>query len=124
MPREEWKQEMIRAVPDSLLRDIVNDSRRGPAAPSSLASSVQSEKPRAPSGGTTPIQPPPGIKYVDQLCDAADRRDRAVRVQQEMEAAWIEGLLERGNPHKAKIGYDPHQRFDDETPSFHRREVR
>jgi hypothetical protein len=108
-----------RAVSDQLIRQIVADSRRGPTAPSSLASSVQST-PRPASGGSVPIQPPPGIKYVDQLCDAADRRDRAVAIQQKIETEWIEQLLERKNPYKAKTGYDPQQRFDAETPSFHR----
>jgi hypothetical protein len=103
---EEWQEDMIRAVPNSLIRDIVNDSRRGPTPPSSLASSVQSEKPRAPSGGTAPLQPPPGLNYVDALCDEADRRARAVAIQQRMETEWIEGLLERRNPHRAQTGYE------------------
>ena len=98
-----------RAVSDKLLRDIVNDSRRGPTAPSSLASSVQSE-PRRPSGATAPIQPPPGIEHIDRLCDEADRRARAVAVQQKLALEWIEGLLERRNPHKAKTNYDPFSR--------------
>jgi hypothetical protein len=34
--------------------------------------------------------------------DAQDRRDRAIAHQQAAELAWVEGLLERRNPHKAK----------------------
>jgi hypothetical protein len=109
-----------RAVPNSLIRDIVADSRRGPTAPSSLASSVQSEKPRPPSGGVTPISQPPGIAHIDRLCDEADRRARAVAAQQQAETAWIEMLLERRNPHKAKTEYDHLKRYDDAVPSVHR----
>jgi hypothetical protein len=78
------------------------------------------DKPRAPSGGTTPIQPPPGLRWIDAQCDAQDKRDRAVAIQQKMEIEWTEHLLARRNPHKAKTGYDPQQRFDAETPGFHR----
>ena len=95
-----------RAVSTKLLRDIVNDSRRGPTAPSSLAGPSQSA-PRRASGGTTEEKPPPGIEHIDRMCDAQDRRDRAIAHQQAAELAWIEGLLERKNPHKAKTNYDP-----------------
>ena len=112
-----------RAVPNSLIRDIVADSRCGPTAPSSLASRPSSPQPPSPKGNgwqdAAPLKPI-DTRYIDALCDAQDRRDRAVAIQQKMETEWIEHLLDRRNPHKAKTGYDPLQRFDGETPSCYR----
>jgi hypothetical protein len=62
----------------------------------------------------------PDTRWVDAQIDAQDARDRAVRLQQKLELEWIEKLLDRRDPYKAKTGYDPLQRFDDETPSCHR----
>jgi hypothetical protein len=115
-----------RAVPDRLIRDLVNDFRRGPAAPSSMATRPGHSKPDEPDRPRTgwvdpaPLQSPPGIEHVDALCDAQDRRDRAVAVQQKRENDWIEAQLDRRNPHKAKTEYNVLGRFDNETPSFHR----
>src|SRR5215469_15410581 len=70
-----------RAVPDSLIRDIVGDSRRGPAAPSSLASHSQSSEPERPaSGGAVEVRPPAGIDYIDRMCAEQDRADRAAAI--------------------------------------------
>jgi hypothetical protein len=109
-----------RAVPDSLVRDIVADSRRGPTAPSSLASSVQSEKPRPLSGGSVPIQPPPGLNYVDQQVNAATRREYLIRAQQIAELQWIEDQLAKKTTYRAKTEYDHLKRYDDAVPSLHR----
>jgi hypothetical protein len=109
-PREEWEQEMVRAISNSLIRDIVADSRRGPAAPSSLASPAQSEKPRPPSGGTAEIKSPPGIDTIDRMCAEQDRAAKAAAVRQRIENEWIEGLLERRDPNRVKFEYDPYSR--------------
>jgi hypothetical protein len=73
------------------------------------------DEPRPPSGGTAPVESPPGLIYIDAQCEAAARRDRAVALQQKLETEWIGGLLERKNPHMAKTAYDPLQRYDDEV---------
>jgi hypothetical protein len=114
--------EAERAVPTSLIRDVVSDAYRGISQSASLIPPRQrsEEKPRAPSGGTVPISQPPGIEHIDRLCDEADRRARAIAAQQQAETAWIEMLLERRNPHMAKTTYDPLKRYDDEAPSSHR----
>src|SRR6516165_5538567 len=94
--RQEWEIEAERAAPTSLIRDIVSDAYRGILQSASMIPDrLRSEdKPRPASGGTGPVQPPPGLRWVDQQLDAADRRDRAVRVQQEMELAEIERRLD------------------------------
>jgi hypothetical protein len=74
---------MLRATPDSLLRDLAADARRS-RAPSSIIPAKPEAQAR-PSVGVNgwiaerPIQPPPGIAIVDQLMDAQDARDRRQR---------------------------------------------
>jgi hypothetical protein len=95
-PREEWREDMIRAVPDSLLRDIVNDIRRGPAVRSSLASRPQSSEPARPvGGGTVPIQPPPGIDIIDRMCASQAAIERTAAIKQRIESEWIEHLISK-----------------------------
>ena len=78
------QQAMLNAVPDRLMADIVNDQRRGVSPPSSLAT-TPGDPPRPARPGTgwadpAPLGPPPGTRYVDALCDAADAKDRAERI--------------------------------------------
>jgi hypothetical protein len=111
--RQEWELEAERAAPTSLIRDIVSDAYRGISQSASLIPPRQrsENRPRPASGGPAgEVKPPPGIEHIDRLCDEADRRARAVAVQQKMELEWIEELLERRNPNKAKFEYDPFSR--------------
>ena len=109
-PLQEWQQDMIRAVPDSLVRDLVSDFRRGPSVRSSLASSVQSEKPRAPSSGTTEVKPPPGINYIDQMCEAQDRIDRAAAARVRVETELMEAMMNEKTLRRVKSDYNPYSR--------------
>jgi hypothetical protein len=111
-PLQEWQQDAIRTVPDSLVRDLVSDFRRGPPVRSSLASRPGSpqEPARPAGGGTVPITAVPGVSHMDAIAESFARRDRAVRVQQEMELAEVERRLERKNPHKAATEYNPYSR--------------
>ena len=111
-PLQEWQQDAIRAVNDRLVRDLVSDFRRGPSVRSSLASrpNQPSEPERRASGGTVPITAVPGVSHMDAIAESFARRDRAVRVQQEMELAEVERRLERKNPHKAATEYNPYSR--------------
>jgi hypothetical protein len=93
---QEWQLDAMRAVPDSLIRDIVGDARRGISTSASMIPDKRADgTPRAPSGGTTEIKPPPGVNYVDALCDAQDRRDRLAAIRQAAENAEIERRLDR-----------------------------
>jgi hypothetical protein len=109
-PLQEWQQDMIRTVPDSLVRDLVSDFRRGPSVRSSLASSVQSEKPRAPSSGTTEVKPPPGINYIDQMCEAQDRIDRAAAARVRVETELMEAMMNEKTLRRVKSDYNPYSR--------------
>jgi hypothetical protein len=70
---------MTDVVDDRLMSDIVNDSRRGVSAPSSLAGPVE-PRPSVErgSGWQKPAELglPPGTKWIDQLCDVQDAIDR------------------------------------------------
>ena len=74
--------DLVRAVPDKLVRDLVNDFRKSPAGPGI----VPEEKPV--KKGTGWVQSPglensiPGLKYVDQLCDVQDALDKRQREKQ------------------------------------------
>jgi hypothetical protein len=89
---------MYEAVPDSLMRDIVNDHRRGVSPPSSLAT-TPGEPPRPPRGtgwaDPAPLGPPPGINYIDQMMDAQDARDRAALIVDSVIDQARRGMISR-----------------------------
>jgi hypothetical protein len=75
---------MLEAVPDRLMRDIVNDQRRGVSEPSSMATAPGARAPE-PRGGTgwidaQPLKPPPGVDILDRMMDAEDAKDRAAQI--------------------------------------------
>jgi len=85
-PLQEWQADMIRTVPDSLVRDLVNDFRRGPAVRSSLASRPGSQEPVRPvGGGSTPVSPPPGLQWVDRIAESFAATDRANAIREKLE---------------------------------------
>jgi len=80
---QEWQRDAIRAEPPGFMRDLI--TFRGSQSQSLIPDRQRSnEKPRPASGGTVEITAPPGIKYVDQLCDAADAADRRARVREKL----------------------------------------
>jgi hypothetical protein len=71
--------DLARAVPDKLMSEIVNDQRRGVPAPSGLAGPSEPNGPSVRGDGwqkPTPLEPPSGIKYVDQIADHFAAMDR------------------------------------------------
>jgi hypothetical protein len=79
---EEWHHDMMRAVPDGLVRQIVNDHRGGPAKLAPLSSDQRGVVGQPEPGwiDAAPLGPPPGQAYIDQLCAAADAEDRVERL--------------------------------------------
>jgi hypothetical protein len=106
----EWAVDAERAVPTSLIRDVVSDAYRGISQSASmLPPHMRSEdKPRPASGGTVPIQPPPGINYIDQMCEAQSRADRLAAIKQRIEHAWIEAHFDNGP--RIETEYNPFAR--------------
>jgi hypothetical protein len=74
---QEWQLDAMRAVPESLLRDIVADSRAGISASASMLPSRKpsEEPPPAASGGTADLAVP-GLRHVDAIASSFERRDR------------------------------------------------
>lgn len=70
-----WMLEMARAVPTSLVRDIVNDFRGGPATLRPLARQSE-EPPPAVGGGTVPLGPQPGIAAIDAIAKGFAEREK------------------------------------------------
>jgi hypothetical protein len=81
-----WKatlpREMYQACDDKTMAGILHDNRRSYTAPSSLAATPDAPppEPRSLGSGEPRSLRVPGVALVDQLCDAADARDKAERV--------------------------------------------
>jgi hypothetical protein len=73
--------EMARAVPDSLMRDIVKDFWKGVARPSSMAAQQPVQKG---TGWVTPapLRSPPGVELIDRMMATDDKRWRAERAKE------------------------------------------
>jgi len=86
---EPWQLEMMNAVGDGLVRDLVNDFKHGPAQRSSLADDPgKPSRPRATAVPVaSPLAAPPGIGLVDKLVELQDRIDRADRARELAKAA-------------------------------------
>jgi hypothetical protein len=87
---DDWVRRSRRVCNDDLIRQIVEDSRRGgdihgraSAIPKQKASQ-QSEEPKNRSGWVDPpkIRPPEGVALIDELCSAQDKLDAAARARQ------------------------------------------
>jgi hypothetical protein len=70
-----WQLEMARAVPTSVIQDIVADNRR--AQELKPLSEEVAQKPRGGWVDPAPLAPPPGIQYVDRIAAHFERLDRA-----------------------------------------------
>jgi hypothetical protein len=94
-----WQLLARRAVSDQTIRDLVNDSRRGPTQRSSLAALPDSERPDAEPWRTKaaeiPREPPPGQDLIGRMCDAQDARDRAAAIRQALDTAMVERLAQK-----------------------------
>jgi hypothetical protein len=67
-------------------------------------------KPRAPSSGTTEVKSPPGINYIDQMCEAQDRIDRAAAARVRVETELMEAMMKDKTLRRAKSDYNPFSR--------------
>lgn len=78
-------REMANAVPDAMVRQIVNGNR----APADLAPLTTNVRPtiaqqnRAGWRNPAPLGPPAGVAQADRLMDVADARDRAELIEKE-----------------------------------------
>lgn len=89
------------AVNDRLVRDLVSDFRAPISQSASMIPTRSSEPPPTKGSGWVEAAPlkSPDTRWIDAQIDAADRRDRAIRLQQEIELAEIESRLARRNRH-------------------------
>jgi hypothetical protein len=95
--------EMVRAVPDRMLRDIVHDNRAPTGRPGMIPSSQQPTGVRGTNvagSGTgwareTPLGPPPGVNYADRLMDHQDAKDRAELIEREAKFKATQKMAEQ-----------------------------
>jgi hypothetical protein len=78
-----WMLEMARAVPTSLIRDIVRDG--GPAQLRPLV--PPSADPPPAVATTVPLGPPPGIAAIDAIAKGFEDRERAEAIANQMDIA-------------------------------------
>jgi len=122
-PLEEWQRDAIAAEPRGFMQDIIQASRQRSQSASLIPDRQRvEEKPRPPDGGgTVPIEPAPGIAHLDRIAESFARADRAAAARVRIDNELAEAMMKNKAQNKAKTEYDPAQRFDDETPSFHRK---
>ena len=109
---EPYQVRAIGAVDDRLMADIVSDARRGIPQTTSLIPDRQrsEEKPRPPSGGTVPLQPPPGIEHIDRMVAHQDRIDRAAAIRVRIETELAEAALRDRISNRVQSDYNPYSR--------------
>jgi hypothetical protein len=110
--RQEWEIDAANAVPAGFMRDVLNDSRRMSQSASMIRDRMRAkETPRPPSGGgTVPITQPDGLKYIDQMCQAQDRLDRANAARVLLRADLVEAAMELAKGARIQSDYDPFER--------------
>jgi hypothetical protein len=85
---DDWLRRSLKACPNDVMRDIVNDARRGDiharASVIPQKTNQTTEPPRSQNGWVDPpkIRPPEGVALVDQLVDMQDKLDAAARARQ------------------------------------------
>jgi hypothetical protein len=78
-----WMLEMARAVPTSLIRDIVKDFGSGPAQLRPLVPPPSDPPPAVAT--TVPLGPPRDIKYVDAIALGFAERERREALAQQLD---------------------------------------
>ena len=86
--------ELVKAVPDKLVRDLVNDFRNSPPRPGILPDPVKRGTGWAPS---VPLEGSvPGIRYVDEIAQSFADIDRAQLIKQSAEAKAVKKVTDDG----------------------------
>jgi hypothetical protein len=120
-PPPEWMRDAVAAEPAGFMKGVLDDARAGIATSASMIPARQrsQDKVRPPSGGEAPLQVP-GINYIDAMCDAQDRVDRAAAMRVRVDTEAVERAMAERTSRRVKMEYDPLKRFDNEMPSAHR----
>lgn len=89
MPRSAML-EMMKAVPDALMRDLRADARKPNPITGGPNSQPQPRQRPTPNWiNERPLESPPGIKHIDAMMDAQDERDKAERALALMKAGML-----------------------------------
>jgi|SRR6516164_9638470 hypothetical protein len=110
---DDWIKRSLGACPDDLMKQIVEDNRRGgdihgraSVIPPPKASQQSEATPQDRSGwrDPVPLRSPGGIEHVDRLVDAADLQDRLERVRQLGEAkALVQAEADLKKQHEEEL---------------------
>jgi hypothetical protein len=94
---------MVAAEPRGFMADVVRDNRGAPTGPTGIIPRSQQPTgggPAASGSGTgwghsTPLGPPPGLRYVDAQLDVQDAKDRAELVEREAKLQAAQKVTEQ-----------------------------
>jgi hypothetical protein len=109
---DDWRQPMVAAVDDQLMRDIVMDHRTSVHLPSVNSPHAVV---RVGYAQPAPLGPPPGSRYVDRIVDAFSQREKLDAIAKESERPDM--LV------KAKLARDALSRPEPAEPAPFRRRV-
>jgi hypothetical protein len=92
------------------MREVVAN-RHIPQTTSMMPDKRASEEARPPDGGgTASVTQPPGLRWVDQLCDDADRRDRAEATRVRVNTELAEAVFNSKGAQGVRSSYEPFSR--------------
>jgi hypothetical protein len=91
---------MVEAEPRGFMAGVLRDNRGAPTGPTGMIPRSTGGGPAASGSGTgwghsTPLAPPPGLRYVDAQLDAQDAKDKAERIRQEASAETARKFAEQ-----------------------------
>src|SRR6516162_11714613 len=100
---DDWLRRSLKACPNDLMRQIVEDNRGGPPTYSSPIATPRAKGQQSEEQGNgwreaTPLRPPEGLQHIDAMCDEEDRRFRAQRVKEAVEANLVQRALQPAAP--------------------------
>jgi hypothetical protein len=79
---------MLKATPDSLMRDLMADARKGISSSASMIPDRERKQPPVAKGSgwvePRPLSQPPGIDKIDAMCIEQGRRERLVKIHERL----------------------------------------
>jgi hypothetical protein len=85
---DDWLRRSLKACPNDVMRDIINDNRgpdihsRASAGPAQKTNQTDTPTDRSGWVDPVPLRSPPGVDLIDQMVSAQDQRDLLQRAKE------------------------------------------